>query len=404
MRMGGPVTMRIWGVALALAGVAAAPLSAQQTTAQQAPANIAVPAPAPSPDTVGPEQLRDFSLPGTVTRRTETSPATTTTAVPGQPAASDAPPLAVRSRPVESTAPSRSVTVALPPVDPLSREPTLAPPVAEATPALGSPPDAIEPGASPTASLPATDESGSWMPWVFALLLLAGGAGLYLWRHRSVAKPAYAGGARVEDLVATPAAVPPVAPRMAQPAPSPVRAPAPAPTRPDGIVSTRLRPWIDIEFGATRAVVTDDTATVHFDIVLYNSGSAPARDVLVEGQLFNAGPDQDRELGIFFERPAVKIEPIAEIAPLARVEMKSAVALSRAEVKEYEVEGRKLFVPILGFNAHYRYGTNHGQTSASFIVGRGGDDGGKMAPIRLDLGPRVFRGLGARQHIVGVRA
>ena len=67
-------------------------------------------------------------------------------------------------------------------------------------------------------------------------------------------------------------------------------------------------------------------------------------------------------------------------------------------MKEYEVEGRKLFVPIMGFNAHYRFGTNHGQTSASFIVGRGGEDGGKMAPIRLDLGPRIFRGLSARQH------
>ena len=151
-------------------------------------------------------------------------------------------------------------------------------------------------------------------------------------------------------------------------------------------------------------MVTDDAATVHFDIILFNSGAAPARDVLVEGQMFNAGPDQDRELGIFFERPAAKAAPIPEIAPLARVEMKSAVVLPRTAVREYEVEGRKLFVPILGFNAHYRFGSSHGQTSASFLVGRGGDDAAKMAPIRLDLGPRVFRGLSQRQHSVGVRA
>ena len=84
--------------------------------------------------------------------------------------------------------------------------------------------------------------------------------------------------------------------------------------------------------------------------------------------------------------------------------MKSAVALPRDQVKEYEVEGRKLFVPIMGFNAHYRFGASPAQTSASFIVGRGGEDGGKMAPIRLDLGPRIFRGLSARQHSAGVRA
>jgi hypothetical protein len=238
------------------------------------------------------------------------------------------------------------------------------------------------------------------MPWLFALLLVAAGAALYFWRQRSAARFAYAG--RVEELVATPAAPPPAAPRMAQPAPVP--APAPPPPRSDGIISARLRPWLEIEFGATRAVVTDDAATVHFDVTLYNSGGAPARDVRVEGRMFNAGPDQDRELGVFFERPAVEVDPIPEIAPLSRIELKSAVALSRAEVREYEVDGRKLFVPILGFNAHYRYGTSHGQTSASFIVGRGGEDGGKMAPIRLDLGPRIFRGLSARQHSVGVKA
>jgi hypothetical protein len=289
----------------------------------------------------------------------------------------------------------------LPAPDPLAREPTLAPPVADSA-TLGSAPQASESVAAPTASLPASDDGGSFLPWLYALLLLAGGVGLYVWRKRSAAQPAYAGGAGVAVPAAAPQ--PPMAPspRMAHPAPA--RAPAPALPRSDGVVSTRLRPWIEIEFGATRAVVTDDAATVHFDIMLYNSGSATARDVLVEGRMFNAGPDQDREIGGFMDEPVAQGETIAEIAPLTRVALKSAVALPRAAVREYEVEGRKLFVPILGFNALYKFGPNQGQTSASFIVGRGGDDGSKMAPIRLDLGPRVFRGLGARQHSVGVRA
>lgn len=395
------------GAALALASFAAPPLMAQQATT-----NVITPAPTPAPDTVGPEQLRDFSLPGTVTRPTESPPASTTNTATsaGQAEAepSSAAPLAVRTRPVASTEPSRSVTVALPPADPLSQEPTLAPPVDEATNLLGSQPDLSEPVAPVVDGLAVTDTGGSWMPWLFALMLAAAGAGVYFWRRRSTARPAYAGSVRVEELIATPVAPPPVAPRVAQPAhalkPAPTPAPAPTLPRSDGIVSTRLRPWIDIEFGATRAVVTDDAATVHFDIVLTNSGSAPARDVLVEAQMFNAGPEQDRQLGVFFERPAPQVDPIPEIAPLSRIELKSAVALPRADVREYEVDGRKLFVPVLGFNAHYRFGGNQGQTSASFIVGRGGEGGGKMAPIRLDLGPRIFRGLSARQHSVGVRA
>lgn len=395
MRSSGRVTIWLWSAALALAGLAASPL-----TAQEAPANVVTPAPAPTPGTIGPGELRDFSLPGTVTRRDDPPPASTTNTTTGaQPEAQspDAAPLAVRTRPVVSNAPSRSVTVALPAPDPLAQRPTLAPPVDDASVTLGSQPETAQSLTPPPASLPAADSSGSFLPWLFAFLLVAGGAAWFVWRQRSAAEPAYAGGARVEELVA-----PRPAPRMAQPAPSP--APAPAPPRSDGIVSSRLRPWIEIEFGATRAVVTDDAATVHFDIMLYNSGSAPARDVLVEGRMFNAGPNQDREIGGFMDEPVAKGETIPEIAPLTRVALKSAVALPRAAVHEYEVEGRKLFVPIVGFNALYRFGPNQGQTSASFIVGRGGSDGGKMAPIRLDLGPRVFRGLGARQHSVGVRA
>ena len=65
-----------------------------------------------------------------------------------------------------------------------------------------------------------------------------------------------------------------------------------------------------------------------------------------------------------------------------------------------EVEGRKLFVPLVAFNALYRWSGGEEQDSASFLVGRGDDDGGKMAPFRLDQGARSWTGLGARaaQH------
>ena len=136
MRMGG-VRMAKWGVALALAGLALPPLAAQQPAT-----NAVTPAPAPAPDVIGPGELRDFSLPGTVTRRTETPAAGASPAngarQPETPP-SDAAPLAVRSRPVPSAAPSRSVTVALPPPDPLAQRPTLAPPVDETSTAAAAP-------------------------------------------------------------------------------------------------------------------------------------------------------------------------------------------------------------------------------------------------------------------------
>ena len=39
---------------------------------------------------------------------------------------------------------------------------------------------------------------------------------------------------------------------------------------------------------------------------------------------------------------------------------------------------------------------------ASYLVGRD-SNGDKMAPLRLDQGPRIFRGLGARIHSTKVR-
>jgi len=180
-------------------------------------------------------------------------------------------------------------------------------------------------------------------------------------------------------------------PRPASPAPSPA-----------GIVSTRLRPWLDIAFSPGRCVVEEDKATIQFDVVVHNSGGAPARDVLIEASMFNAGPTQDEEIGAFFAHPVAKGDRIPAIPPLKRVALKSAVSLSRDQLRQFEVAGRSLFVPLVGFNALYRWSGGEGQTSASYLVGRD-TNGEKMAPLRLDLGPRIFRGLGAREHNVRVR-
>jgi hypothetical protein len=167
-------------------------------------------------------------------------------------------------------------------------------------------------------------------------------------------------------------------------------------------VSTRLRPWLEIEFSPGRCVVQDDKATIQFDVAVFNSGSAPARDVLIEASMFNAGPAQDQEIGAFFAHPVAKGDRIPAIPPLKRVALKSAVSLTGDQLRQFEVAGKRIFVPLVGFNALYRWSGGEGQTSASYLVGRD-TNADKMAPLRLDLGPRVFRGLGAREHSVRLR-
>ena len=372
--------------ALALVG---APVLAQETS----PPATNTPA-----ETIGPRELEGFSLNGTVTRPAPTAPSRTVPAPrPASPTATRAP----QTRPTpapgavpisrEPTPRGPSVTQALPPADPLSGPPTPAP----ADP--GSPFEA-QPGFTPT-PLPiedvSSDQQGNLLPWLLALILLAAGAGYYAWRQRS--RPGYATAGGLSDALVRAKPAPGAQPLQRAPPPRPA-----APAGPAGIVSTRLRPWLEIEFTPGRCVVEDDKATIQFDVAVFNSGGAPARDVLVEASMFNAGPAQDEEISAFFAHPVAKGDRIPASPPLKRVALKSAVTLSSDQLREFDVGGRRLFVPLVGFNALYRWSGGEGQTSASYLVGRD-NQGERMAPLRLDLGPRVFRGLGAREHSVRLR-
>ncbi len=82
--------------------------------------------------------------------------------------------------------------------------------------------------------------------------------------------------------------------------------------------------------------------------------------------------------------------------------LRSAVRMSRDKMRQFEVEGRKLFVPLIAFNALYRYGGGDAQTSAAYLVGRDGK-GDKLAPLTVDSGPRQFNGLAARALEPSVR-
>ena len=133
-----------------------------------------------------------------------------------------------------------------------------------------------------------------------------------------------------------------------------------------------------------------------------NSGNGPAREVLVEATMFNAGPNQDAEIQSFFSQPVGEGDRIAVIQPLKRMLLRPKVVIAREHVQEYEVAGRKVFVPLIAFNALYHWGSGEGQSSITYLIGRD-THGEKMAPFRLDLGSRVFRGLASRTLPTGIR-
>ena len=415
----------------ALGGMAAAmmlaltvPAAAQNSSAQNNDAPIDVTAaPPPSDQTVGPSQLRDFNLQGTVTRPadrpapTQTQPSTNAPTPPATTAdtAASSTSSEPRSRgtataQIARPAGSNDMPAALAPA------PTLPVP-AETSPA----PQPVAEGEA--LATPASLDSGSSFlssPWLAALIALIAGGAFIAWsrrgrrqRYSDPGRMAFAGLAPEVTPEAPP--VPPVRPVPAPPRAQPTPAPRPDPVPPkpaqpakapadDGlIVSKRLKPQIALEFQPDRAVVTEREVMLQFDVVILNQGTAPARDVLVEAKLITANAAQDREIAAFFHQPLGQGDRMTGIAPFGKLSLKSAVRLPLDQVHSFEVEGRRLFVPMVALNILYRSGSGEEQTSASYLVGRGNETDEKLAPFRIDLGPRIFRGLSARPHSSGLQ-
>jgi hypothetical protein len=350
---------------------------------------VTVPAPAPRPPVQEPAQrqpAREQARAPSQDRSTQASTARPQQAEPTRAARSDS-----ADRGERGQARSRSATVELP-------RPTPAPETAARSDApTGDPAVASDPGFAPAAAPAALDASNTGfpiLPWLIAALALIGAGASYFLRQRP--RESFAGPGAVHAFDA-PASAPAPAPPVRTPPPAPAAKPVSA-----GVVSTRLRPWIEIEFKPLRAIVDEQKAAIQFELTMFNSGSAPARAVLAEAALFCAGPAQDQQIRAFFDNPVAQGERIPVIPPMQKVSVNSAVYLPRSQVRAIEMEGRQLFIPLVAFNALYSWSGGEGQSSLSYLVGKA-TQGEKLAPFRLDLGPRMVRNLDRREHELRLR-
>lgn len=391
----------LWRIVIASALASASTIALAQNAPTDAPPTGAASPPA---DPIGPPQLSNFSLGGKVTQPAQQQPVeiqpiakpqrpANTAQTPGTTAATPVP-LARNSSRVETADRAPKTTASTPSVRPESE--------VNSTPALTSPalpqpqPAPLAAPAALAGRTPVGAQSGwfSSLLWLLAAAAAAGAAAWYFFWQRPRTNLAAAG---VASAFEAPAAEP------ARPvAPIPPREVSPTP-KPSGIVATRLRPWVELQFTPGRVILDGEKAVLEFEMTLFNSGSAPARDVLVEGALFNAGPMQDQQISAFFQNPLGQGNRLPLLAPLQRLSINSAVALLRTQLVPLEMEGRPLLVPLAGFNALYRWGSgSDGQTSTSYLVGKQ-TNSEKLAPFRLDMAPRVFRRLAAREYELRVR-
>jgi hypothetical protein len=374
----------------------------------------------PATDAVGPQELQNFSLSGSVTKTadpqpeaapTATSPATRGSSVrdsaapstgqterkvipreAGQKRATVAPATVAADKPAAEASSGFMRAQSVPPFA------NPAPPSA-ATSSLGASSFPASPVPVPASNL-GTEHGLLIWPWLVAALAGVGATFFLFWRRRQ--QSAFAGVPEF-DLFTAPEPVPaPPAPSPAPPrAPTPPRAlepkaptPAKKPVR-SGIVSTRLRPSLEVEVRPLRCLVEEGRVVVEFELELFNAGTAPARAVLAEASLFNAGANQEQELAVFFANPVGAGERLDVIPPMQRITFRNQVVAPREAIQEYELGGRKVFVPVLAFNALYAWSAGEAQTSAAFLVGRD-TAGEKLGPLSLDRGPRQIGKLAAR--------
>ncbi|HEV7660997.1 MAG TPA: hypothetical protein VGO55_14250 [Allosphingosinicella sp.] len=362
--------MKAFGIRTSVAAMGALLLLAGAGHAR-AQGNTAAPANPPT-TTIGPPQLRDFSIQPRQRIVTQPPPVQT------QPPTIAAPPPVAAAQ--QQRAPATRPT-------PEARAPAAAPapqaaaPAAESAPAAAPVPQA-QPGpetpAAKAAKAPVPAPESSAFPWAYvipgALLALLAFA-LFRRRRRS---------AEIGEAVE--AVVPEVSARAAIGA-----RPEPVP-----------RPWLELELKAERLASTDAESVVQFELEIVNAGTAPARNLRVDVKMFNAGQEQDKEIGAFFRiagRESTKCS-LPGVHADTTVAIKGEVAMARADMRAVVLENKYLFVPVIAVNVLYDWGDGRtGQTSKSYVVGRELEQpSAKMGAFRVDQGPRIWRTVGQRQH------
>lgn len=342
-------------------------------------------------NTIGPPQLKDFSLPGQRTTPPAASP----------------PPATAAPRVTEPrTPPVTAPRTPSPAADPASERPAprTAAPAARSEPAAPEPapppagsvpvapvPVETAPAPEPQSAAPAPAEPGprgaSWFwPAAGGALALLLAAFLLLRRRRARAEAASArdsarkelGGALFGAAAPEPAAEPQAAAAVEPPAP---------------------RPWLELDIVPERAAATDSEAYVRYALTLTNQGDSEARNIRIDPRLFNAGAEG--EMMDFFQGPIHEQSgsPHVVIAPGQSLKLNGEVAMPKADLREIELAGRRIFVPMVAINVAYDWaGGGGGRTSRSWLVGREAQTPTeKMGPFRLDLGPRIYRSVGRRE-------
>ena len=330
-------------------------------------------------------------------------PAPTVTPPPqATPQAQPQPPAPSRTpRPAAPTPRAEPAAPAAPQSSP-SAPPLATPPQAQPQTAPQSAPLAPPPATSPQpAPLSPPSETTPW-PWIAAGLLVIVamlGAAWLLRRRRSEVEQPWDEPAVEEEPAPAPAAP---RPRATPVPPPPQPKPAPAPATPPPAPNAD-RSWIDMSMEVRGARLSLMGATINYVLTLHNRGTLPAEDLLIRSLIANADANQQAMLQQFFAGSAgLPTHSIVAIAPGERQSLTGELRLLPDQIAPVQMGNRALLIPLVAFDAQYRWNEDDkpvgaGRTGRAFIIGEEKTPpADRLAPFRLDQGPRQYRAPGSR--------
>ena len=227
--------------------------------------------------------------------------------------------------------------------------------------------------------------------WILPAVIVLVFAGLWALRRRRgdvfepVREPEPIEQVPVEpEPIASPAVV--AAPVVAAPA-APQFIERPAPAAPRARLTVEMRPL--------RAGVNLLSAVADCELVVTNTGDAPAEGIRTQVTLLTAHAGLDTDLAALTAAPIGRPStPPFALAPGETRTVKAIAATPRDAIRTMTAANRPMFVPIVSVNVLYP----DGQTTRAWAIGIERVDSAKLAPFWLDAAPKMYVDIGARPH------
>lgn len=168
-------------------------------------------------------------------------------------------------------------------------------------------------------------------------------------------------------------------------------------SKPDARDQRPEKAIVEAEFTPIKATISLANLTIKGALNLANKGSVAAQDIAVRTSIISASENVDQAISAFHSGGVPPANHIGDAGSGEVIKMEIDLIIPLHELKTYALREQKLFVPIVLVNIGYGLQSARQELFLSCLIGRELiPPRPKMAPFRLDLGPRSITPLGQR--------